>query len=168
MSRWGCSGLLLGTLLGLLLLIGLMRALRPDMPPAHPIAPALITPDLALFLSEQSVSQFASQALGTAALINFEPDGQLLLTTSVNLAGLQPVAELGLSLELRDNRVVSQLHWLQMGWLRLPVEWLPQELAELGSQPGEQITNQLPAQFTLTGLTTTADGINLQLLWAGP
>jgi hypothetical protein len=168
MSRWGCSGLLLGTLLGLLLLIGLVRAFRPEISPASTVVPAPIAPDLALFLSEQSISQFAAQTLGKPTLVNFEPEGQVLLTTPVNIAGLEPVADMGLSLEVRDNRIVSQLHWLQVGLLRLPVEWLPQEIADLGAQPGEQITRQLPAQFTIIGLTTTAEGITLQLTWAGP
>lgn len=162
MSRWGCIGLLAGALLGVLLLILLVSAIRP-VTPAITEQPAAITPDLTLFLSEQSVSRFASQTFGRPAAINFEPGGQMILTTSIEVAGLQPVADAGLSLQLQGSTVVSQIHWLQVGFLRLPARWLPPEIVELGTQAGPQMTTQLPSQFTLVGLTTTPDGINLQL-----
>jgi hypothetical protein len=87
----------------------------------------------------------------------------MILTTAVNIAGLEPVADVGLSLQRQGNNVTSQLHWLQVGFLSLPARWLPQEIIELGTQAGLQITAQLPPQFRLVGLTTTTDGINLQL-----
>lgn len=162
MSRWGCIGLGAGTLLGVLLLVLLVSAIRPEMP-AITEQPAATAPDLMLFLSEQSVSRFASQALGKPATINFESGGQMILTTSVNIAGLEPVADVGLSLQLQGSTVVSQLHWLQVGFLRLPARWLPSEIVEMGAQVGPQMAVQLPPQFTLVGLTTTGDGLNLQL-----
>lgn len=162
MSRWGCIGLLVGSLLGVLLLILLAFILRPGTPLVTD-QPAVVAPDLTLFLSEQSVSRFATQALGRPAAINFEPGGQMTLTTSIYVAGLEPVADVGLSLQRQGSTVVSQLHWLQVGFLRLPARWLPQEIVKLGTQTGERITSQLPPQFTLVGLTTTTDGINLQL-----
>ncbi len=166
MSRWGCMGLLAGSLLGVLLLIVLVLAIRPATP-AVAVQSTAAPADLSLFLSEQSVSRFVSQALGKPAVVNFEPGGQLILTTSVNAAGLEAVANLGLSLDRQGKAVVSQLHWVQFGFLRLPVRWLPSEIADLGTQPGQRITSQLPPQFSLVGLTTTADGINLQFNWTG-
>jgi hypothetical protein len=166
MSRWGCTGLLVGSIIGILLLIGLMHAIQPTTP-AVAVQPDTVAPDLTLFLSEQSVSRFASQALVTPAAVNFEPGGQVILSTSVNMAGLEPVIDLGLSLERRGNEVVSQLHWAQMGWLRLPAYWLPPEIVELGLQPGQQLSRQIPAQFNLINLTTTTDGVNLQFDWTG-
>jgi hypothetical protein len=162
MSRWGCTGLFVGSLLGVLILILLVVMIQPATPSVA-VQPAAVAPDLSLFLSERGVSRFAGQALGKPAAINFEPQGQMILTTSVDIAGLEPVANLGLSLERQGNVVVSRLHWLQVGFLRLPARWLPQEVIELGTGPGEQITSKLPPQFTLVGLTTTADGISLQL-----
>jgi hypothetical protein len=162
MSRWGCIGLLVGSLLGLLLLVLLTFMIRPAMPLVTD-QPAVPAPDLTLFLSEQSVGRFAMQALGRPAAINFEPGGQMILTTAINIAGLEPVADVGLSLQRQGNNVTSQLHWLQVGFLSLPARWLPQEIIELGTQAGPQITAQLPPQFRLVGLTTTTDGINLQL-----
>ncbi|MBI1880581.1 MAG: hypothetical protein HYR94_20580 [Chloroflexi bacterium] len=166
MSRWGCLGLLVGSLLGVLLLILLVAMIRPVTPPVA-LQPVAVVPDLTLFLSERSASRFASQALGQPAGINFEPGGQMIVTTSVNIAGFEPVADLGLSLARQGDTVVSQLHWLQIGFLRLPARWLPQEVVELGRRPGEQFTSQLSPQFTLVGLTTTTDGINLQLNMTG-
>ena len=162
MSRWGCTGLFVGSLLGVLILILLVVMIQPATPPVA-VQPAAVAPDLSLFLSERSASRFASQALGKPATLNFEPQGQVILTTSVNIAGLEPVANLGLSLERQDNVVVSRLHWLQIGFLRLPARWLPQEIVELGTRPGEQIMSKLPPQFILVGFATTADGISLQL-----
>lgn len=162
MSRWGCIGLLAGSLLGVLLLILLAFMIRP-VTPVVTDQPAVIEPDLTLFLSEQSVSRFATQALGRPAAINFEPGGQMILTTAIKIAGLEPVADVGLSLQWQGNSVTSQLYWLQIGFLSLPARWLPQEIVELGTQVGPQLAAQLPPQFMLVGLTTTTDGINLQL-----
>jgi hypothetical protein len=166
MSRWGCIGLVVGSLLGALLLVLLAWLVQPTTPVVA-VQPASVTPNLTLFLSEQGVSRFASQALGKPAVINFEPGGQAVLTAPVDLGGLEPVVNLGLSLERRGREVVSQLHWLQIGFLRLPANWLPPELVALGAQPGQQLTRQIPAQFSLVSLTTTPDGINLQFAWSG-
>jgi hypothetical protein len=165
-SRWGCIGLLVGSLLGVLLLLLLVFVTRP-VTPVVTDQPAVVVPDLTLFLSEQSVGHLATKALGRPAAINFEPSGQMILTTSIKIAGLAPVADVGLSLQRQGNIVISQLHWLQVGFLRLPARWLPQVIVELGTQVGPQIAAQLPSQFRLVGLTTTTDGINLQLDLAG-
>ena len=167
MSRWGCMGLLLGSLLGLVLLILLVLFVQPTTPSvAVPLA--AIAPDLSLFLSERSVSRFAAQALGEPAAINFEPGGQVILTTRLKTGWLEPVADLGLSLEMQGTGIVSQIHWLQLGFVRIPARWLPPEIVEIGTRPGQQITQQLPPQFSLVGLTTTSEGLNLQFDWRGP
>lgn len=166
MSRWGCMGLLLGSLLGLVLLILLVLFVQPATPSVA-VPPAAIAPDLSLFLSERSVSRFASQALGEPAAINFEPGGQVILTTRLKTGWLEPVADLGLSLEMQGTEIVSQIHWLQLGFLRIPARWLPSEIVEIGTRPGQQITQQLPPQFSLVGLTTTSEGLNLQFDWKG-
>jgi hypothetical protein len=164
MSRWGCGGLVLGSLLGLLFLSLLIMAIQPTIPPAA-VLPPTAAPDVSLFLSERSVSRFASQALEQAALINFEPDGQVILTTQVRIGRLEPVVDLGLSFERQGNSVVSQIYWLQLGFLKIPARWLPPEIVALGARPGQQISQHLPPQFILVGLTTTTDGINLQFDW---
>jgi hypothetical protein len=91
-----------------------------------------------------------------------------MVTTRVKLAGLKPVVELGLTLERQGQVVISQLHWLQVGWLKIPATWLPPEIVALGVKPGEAITRQLPPQANLVGMTTNPDGITLQLNWVGP
>ncbi|MBE7470792.1 MAG: hypothetical protein DPW09_15375 [Anaerolineae bacterium] len=166
MSRWGCIGLLVGSIIGVLLLMGLIRSIQPAIP-AVAVQPAVAAPDLTLFLSEESVSRSAAQALAQPAVINFEPGGQVILTTPISIAGWEPVIDLGLSLEQQGNQVVSRLHWAQLGWLRLPARWLPPELVELGTQPGQQLSRQIPPQFNLISLTTAADGITLQVDWVG-
>jgi hypothetical protein len=87
----------------------------------------------------------------------------MILTTAIKVAGLEPAADVGLSLQQQGNTVTSQLHWLRLGFLSLPARWLPQDIVELGTQVGPQIAAQLPPQFMLVGLTTTTDGISLQL-----
>ncbi|MCK6630188.1 MAG: hypothetical protein L6R45_34055 [Anaerolineae bacterium] len=167
MSRWGCIGLLVGSIIGVLLLMGLIQSIQPAIPTAA-VQPAVAVSDLTLFLSEESVSRSASQMLAQPVTVNFESGGQVILTTPVSIAGLEPVVDLGLSLEQHGNQVVSRLHWAQLGWLRLPARWLPAELVELGTQPGQQLSRQIPPQFNLISLTTTADGITLQVDWIGP
>jgi len=166
MSRWGCTGLLVGSIIGVLLLMGLIQSIQPAIP-AVAVQPAVAAPDLTLFLSEESVSRSASQMLAQPVTVNFESGGQVILTTPVSIAGLEPVVDLGLSLEQQGNQVVSRLHWAQLGWLRLPARWLPPELVELGTLPGQQFSRQIPPQFNLISLTTTADGITLQVDWIG-
>ncbi len=166
MSRWGCIGFTLGSLAGLLLISLLIWLIRPEIPAAA-VVPEPITSDVTLFLSERSAGRFASQTLQEATTVNFEPGGRVIITTRVNLAGLAPLVDLGLSLQTQGTQVVSQLHWLQLGWVRIPARWLPPEFATLGAKPGQALTQHLPPQFSLVGLTTTSQGINLQLQWRG-
>lgn len=164
MSRWGCIGFILGSLAGLLLISLLLWLIRPEIPAAAVVAePA--APDVTLFLSERSAGRFASQTLKETTTVNFEPSGRVIVTTRANLGGLSPLVDLGLSLQMQGTQAVSQLHWLQLGWVRIPVRWLPPEFAALGAKPGQALMQHLPPQSSLVGLTTTSQGINLQLQW---
>jgi hypothetical protein len=166
MSRGGCLGFAVGSLVGLLLLSLLMWLIRPTLP-IMAISPETLAPDMTLFLSERSASRFATQTLQEPTSVNFEPGGQAIVTTRVNVGGLEPVVDMGLSLQRQGPEVVSQLHWLQLGWVRIPARWLPPEITALGAKPGQALTQHLPPQFALVGLTTTSEGINLQLNWLG-
>jgi hypothetical protein len=52
-----------------------------------------------------------------------------------------------------------------LGFLKIPAGWLPAELVALGELPGEIISQQIPPEFTLTGLATTSDGITFYVTW---
>ncbi len=166
MSRGGCLGFMVGSLVGLLLLSLLTWLIRPILSSVA-VPPEALAPDVTLFLSERSASRFATQALQEPTVVNFEPGGQAIVTTRINIGGLEPVVDLGLSLQRQGTEVVSQLHWLQLGWVRIPVRWLPPEIAALGAKPGQALTQHMPPQFALVGLTTTSEGVNLQLNWLG-
>jgi hypothetical protein len=63
MNRWGCFGLTLGGLVGLLAAILFFVWARQVASPL-PVQPAaLADPDVTLFLSEHSLSRFASDTL---------------------------------------------------------------------------------------------------------
>ncbi len=162
-SQIGCFGLLVGGLLGLLVavIITLLIAAQAVSPLlAEPVtAPA----EVSLFLSEQAVSRLATQTLAEPALVDFEPGGQLAVTMPVEIGGIKPVVQLGLTLESQGATVVSQLHWLKIGFLKIPAGWLPPELVELGALLGQTITGQLPPDFSLVNLTTSADGLTFHL-----
>lgn len=162
-SQIGCFGLILGGLLGLLVavIITLLIAAQAVSPLlAEPVtAPA----EVSLFLSEQAVSRLAAQALAQPALVDFEPGGQLTVTMPVEIGGLKPVVQLGLTLENQGAAVVSQLHWLKIGFLKIPAGWLPPELVELGDLLGQAINRQIPPNFILVSLTTSADGLTFHL-----
>ena len=166
MNRWGCLGLFLGGLAGLLLVVLLLILVQPATPViAVPAIP--ISSDATVFLSERAVSQFVSEARQSPAAVDFEVGGQMKVTTRLETGGLKPVVELGLSLEMQGSEVVSRLHWVQMGWLKIPAHWLPPEIIETGTLPGQMITQSLPPYATLVGLTTMADGINFQVNLTG-
>jgi hypothetical protein len=162
-SHVGCFGFILGGLLGLLgaasLLIWLAgQAVTPSL--AQPVAPPA---DVTLFFSEQTAGRLASAGAPAPVTIDFEPGGRVLLTLPFDLGGLKPEARLGLTLEQQGNRLVSELHWLELGFLKIPAGWLPPSLGGLGSRPGEAISRELPPEFILVGLTTTADGLTFHL-----
>lgn len=168
MIRIGILGLLLGALLGLLVAAGFFVLLAWQA--VSPIQEQLTTPsaDMALFISERSLSRLIAADLQRPLVLNFEPGGQVEVTTPADIAGLEPVVDLGLSLELRGPAVVSQLQWAKIGFLKIPAGWLPDDLVELGAVPGRTITRQLPPEFILVGLATSTDGLTVQLDWKGP
>jgi len=165
MNRAGCFGLILGGLAGLLVAILVFVAARQAAstgltPPATPV-PA----DVSLFLSERSVSRFASTTRQSPTLVEFTPGGQMEITTRIELGPLNPVVDLGLSLEMQGTKLVSRFDWVKVGFLKIPAGWLPQEVTQLGAAPGEAMAQQVPPQFKLVGLTTTTEGIEFQLNW---
>jgi hypothetical protein len=166
MRRGSCLALLVGIVVGSLLLGLLVWWIRP-VTPLVPVQPEIANPDITLFLSEQTASRFASQALREPTMIQFDSGGQIVVTTRVAVGGQKPLVDLGLTLERVGPAVSTQLHWLQIGWIRVPARWLPSDLVALGAVPGQAITRQLPPQATLVGLTTSSDGITLRLNWAG-
>jgi hypothetical protein len=162
-SHIGCFGFILGGLLGPLVAVSLLiwlagQAVTPTL--AQPVAPPA---DVTLFFSEQTASRLASAGAPEPVTVDFEPGGRVIVTGPVDLGGLKPVARMGLSLEQQEGRLVSQLHWLELGFLKIPADWLPSSLVELGSRPGEAISQELPPAFNLVGLTTTADGLTFYL-----
>jgi hypothetical protein len=168
MRRTGVFGILLGSALGLLIAVILLFLVAQQA--ASPIVEPSILPnaDITFFLSERSLSRLASDELQRPVLVDIEPNGQVEITTPAPIGRLEPVVRLGLSLEMRETAVVSQLHWVRVGFLTIPASWLPQNLVELGMRPGNAISRQIPPDFTLVGLTTMADGLNFQLNWNGP
>ena len=162
-SQIGCFGLLLGGLLGLLLAVTSVLLVAAQAVSPILAEPVTAPPDISLFLSERAVSRLVAQALTQPALVDFEPGGQLVVTTLVEIGGLKPVVQLGLTLESQGATVISQLHWLKIGFLKIPAGLLPPELVELGDQLGQTITRQLPPDFTLVSLTTSADGLTFHL-----
>ena len=162
-GRMGCLGLILGSLLGLLAAVTFF--LLTSASATSPILAQPVTPptDVSLFLSEQTLSRFASETLLEPVRLDFEPGGQLQVTAPVELGGLKPVVQVGLTLESQGPAVVSQLHWARVGFFRVPAKWLPPAVVELGPQLGQTITQQIPADFSLVSLTTSSDGLTFHL-----
>jgi hypothetical protein len=167
--RLGCFGLVLGSLTGLLVAMLFFVWVRWLASPvmAQPVRVAA-TADMTLFLSERSLSRFASDTLKSPALVDLDSGGQMKITTRTEMGGLRPVVRLGLSLEMRRTEVVTRLRWAEMGFLKIPASWLPPRIIVTGRMPGEIITQQIPPGFELVGLTTTPNGIEFQLNWVGP
>jgi hypothetical protein len=172
LGQWGCFGLTLGGLIGVLLAILFFVWIRHLAAPVA-VQPVTVQPvtvasaDVNLFLSESLLSRFASESLESATLVEFDSDGQMEVVTRVTRGRLKPVVRLGLSLEIQDTGVASQLQWVQMGFLKFPAGWLPRGMTNMGALPGEIITQQVPPGFELVGLTTTPEGIEFQLNWVG-
>ena len=169
MNRVGCFGLVLGGLVGLLAAMVLLVVARQSASSMMVASPDTSPPaDVSLFLSERSVSRFASTTLKRPALVEFEPGGQMLLSTRTPVAGFEPAVQAGIRLHVVETQVVSQLEWVRVGFIRIPATWLPQSLIALGDTPGQTITRQVPVGFNIVGLITTAEGVEFQLNWAGP
>jgi hypothetical protein len=168
MRKWGCFGLTIGGLIGLLLAILFLVWVRqmvvwPETPPM-----LVESPDATVFLSENSISFFATDAFKDDVLVDLRPNGQMHITTRAPWRRLRPVIHLGLTLEMQEQVAVSRLHWVQMGFIKFPAGMLPQGVHDLAALPGEAITRQVPAGFHLIGLNTTEDGIDFYLNWVGP
>lgn len=161
-------GLLTGAGAGLLLVVLFLLWLQASVPRPGLPQPAAPAADVSLFLSERALSQAASGALGQPARIDAGPDGQLQVSTRLEIESLEPVVDLGLALDRQENQVVSRLLWARVAFITLPTGWLPPQLAELGRLPGEALTRQIPPQFRLVGLATDENGLTLQLNWQGP
>jgi hypothetical protein len=154
---------LIGVLLAVLFFVWIRHLAAPVVIESVTVASA----DVSLFLSEPLLSCFASEALESPTLIEFDSGGQMEVVTRVTRGRLRPVVRLGLSLAMQDTGVVSQLQWVQMGFLKFPAGWLPQGIIEMGDLPGEIITQQVPPGFEIVGLTTTSEGVEFQLNWVG-
>lgn len=166
MRYLGYFGLVLGSLIGLLVVIVVAILLR-SVPPPVSVQPPPISPDITIFLSEQSLSRIASDILERPTVIDFDLNGQMQVTTRAKVGWVEPIIHMGLLLEMQGTDVVSEFDWLRLGFLTIPARWLPQSFDESSAMVGQIIKNQTPPDFILTGLTTTADGITFQLKWIG-
>ena len=167
-SRIGCFGFIAGSLVGLLVVVLYFVFLGQQA--ILPGSPQAVTPsaDITLFLSERTLSRLASATLQKSVALDFEPGGRIEVTLPVKMLGQEPVVRLGLSLERQGAGVVSQLHWAKVGLLKLPADRLPAEVVDTAAQLGTTITQQIPPELTLVGLTTTATGLYFHLNWTPP
>jgi hypothetical protein len=162
----GWFGFVLGVLVGLLVVMLCAIALRLAPTPAIVQTPT-ISPDITIFVSERSLSRLASETLQRPTVIDFDPAGQMIVTTRLDLGWLQPVVNFGLALGMQGSQVVSELQWVRVGFLSIPARWLPQVLVEGSTMVGQIIQDQTPVDFVLVGLTTSAEGVTFQLKWVG-
>ena len=68
MKTWGCFGLILGGLVGLLLVLAAVLILRITPPPPATPQSAAVAPDVTIFMSERSLSRIASEILARSRL----------------------------------------------------------------------------------------------------
>lgn len=166
MNRPAGIGLIAGTVIGFLMLVVIIWSLRSATLPEMTQPPG-VSPDVTVFLSEQSLSRMASDTLEQPVVIDFEANGQLRVSTQTQLRGLEPVVWVMMTLELQGTEIVSQLRWIELGILTIPADWLPANARNATALIGETIKTQTPPDFTITGLTTTSEGVTLQLKWVG-
>ena len=166
MRGLGSYGLVVGGAIGVLAVLLLALITRPAPLPVVATPPA-ISPDVTIFISERSVSRLASEALQRPTQIDFEANGRMKMTTPLKIGQLEPPITAGLFLELQGTDVVSELDWIQVGFLTFPASWLPQSVVAASAQVGQVIKDQTPRDFVLIGLTTGAEGVNIQLKWLG-
>ncbi|MCB0212324.1 MAG: hypothetical protein KDJ52_23485 [Anaerolineae bacterium] len=166
MNRSGKIGLLMGLGIGFVgLLLGLWLLRVTSLPKLSP--PAAVAPDVSLFLSEQSISRLASATLQQPIVIDFEENGLMEITTRTEMQGLDPVVKLVMTVELQGSEVVSQLRWVELGFLIIPQRWLTPKMQNATTLIGQTINQQTPPDFMITNLSTTSEGVTIQLKWVG-
>jgi hypothetical protein len=165
-KEWGCAGLIGGSLVGLLGALLFLLALRTPPPTTPPQAP-LLPPDISIFISEQSLNRLAAEAVEQPLVIDVVEHGQLVVSTPSQVGFLEPVVHVGLGLQMDGREVTSQILWTRLGFVSIPARWLPAQATVPARQLGPTIQSQIPADFQLVGLVTTAEGIEFQLKWVG-
>lgn len=167
MNRIGYFSLMLGGLIGLLGAIVLILLLRLSATSSVTVQTPAIAPDVTVFLSEHSLSRIASETLQRQARVDFDANGQVQISTRLKIGWLNPVVHFGVLLEMQGPNVVSQLQWLQVGFITIPARWLPQTMAESSAIIGQLMQDQTPPNFRLVGINTSPNGVTFQLKWIG-
>lgn len=166
MNRPGCLWATIGAVVGFLILLLALRLIQAaTLPAVEP--PAAVAPDITVFLSEQSLSRMASDRLDRPTVLDFDANGQMRVTTRTQFRGLEPVVRLVMIIGMQGSELVSQLHGVEIGFLTIPANWLPEETQTATALIAETIKTQTPPDFMITGLTTSPDGITIQLKWVG-
>lgn len=166
MKYLGVYGLLLGGSIGLLCALLTVLIVRPA-PPPNQILPPAIAPDITVFISERSLTRIAAETIQRPTAIDFEANGRMTVITRLPFGWLEPVVHFGLFIEMQGTAVVSELEWMQVGFLTIPARFLPQTLIEGSQNIGSIIKQQIPPDFALVGLATSAEGVTFQLKWVG-
>lgn len=166
-QQWTLIGLGFGLLVGLLMAMLLVLLLtRPALPP--PASPLNGFPaDATIFISEESLSRIASELIGRPVEIDFEPDGQMFVTTRTSMGPFEPVVQAELLLQMEGTNVASYLRAVKLGFLAIPARWLPDDIQQTTAIIGQSIKAQTPPDFTLIGVNTTSDGLVFLLTWIG-
>lgn len=168
MNRWGCIAGIAGVVIGVLVVVVFAQTAFVTPLPAIVEPPSAASPDVMVFVSEQSLSRMASESLPAPTVVDFEADGQMEVVTRTTVQGLEPVVHAGLLLQMQGFELVSQLRWIRFGSLIVPARWLPPEAVSAAGAISDEIEAQIPPGFTLVGFTTAAEGVTLQLEWVGP
>jgi hypothetical protein len=166
MRQLGWFAFAVGVMVGLLGAIICAITLRLAPAPVIIQTPT-IPPDITVFISERSLSRLASETLQRPAVVDFDSNGEMIVTTRLDLGWLRPVVNFNLSLGMQSSQVVSELHRVNVGFLTIPARWLPDVLAQGSAMVGQIIQNQTPPNFVLVGLITSPEGVTFQLKWVG-
>ena len=164
--RWGCIGLFLGGIIGVLLLSIVILITRPVPPPTVAVPPS-VPPDATIFVSENMVSRLASETVAQPVLIDFEPNGQMHVSMRAQAGRFRPLIRATILLQMQGSDVTSELLWVKLGFLTLPARWLPQDISTAVGIIGQTIRAQTPPDFVLVGLDTTDNGAEFRLKWVG-
>ena len=89
------------------------------------------------------------------------------VTTRTEIRGLTPVVKLVMTIDMQGSEIVSQLRWVEMGFLTIPQAWLTPEMQNAAALIGQTINQQTPPDFMITNLSTTPEGVAIQLKWIG-